>query len=86
METIAFENNKRLKYNYLNSLNKFNMNSVHQYYKDLGLKDNFNLTLTTEKKVLEIWKCIDISQAAEIDRSSGRFLKDGSNILSKLPA
>ena len=51
------------------------MNSVHQYYKTIEPKDNFDLTLTTEKKVFEILQCIYISKAAEIDKISGRFLK-----------
>ena len=66
-----------------NSPNKFDMNSVHQYYKKIELKDNFNLTLATEKKVLEVLQCIDISKAAGIDKMLGRFLKDGANILAK---
>ena len=59
------------------------MNSVRQYYKKMELKDKFNLTLTTEKKVLEVLQCIDISKAAGIDKILGRFLKDGANILAK---
>ena len=59
------------------------MNSVHQYYKKIKLKDNFNLTLTAEKKVLEILQCIDISKTAGINKISGRFLKDGANVLAK---
>ena len=51
------------------------MNSVHQYYKKTELKDNFNLTLTTENKVLEVFQCIDISKAARGDKISGRFFK-----------
>ena len=37
-----------------NSPNKFDISSVHQYYKIIELKDNFNLNLTMEKKVLEV--------------------------------
>ena len=66
-----------------NSPNKSDMNSVHQYYKNIELKDNFNLTLTTEKKVLEVLQCIDISKPAAIDKISGKFLKDGADILVK---
>ena len=36
-----------------------------------------------EKKVLEVLQFIDISKAAGIDKISGRFLKDGANILAK---
>ena len=32
-----------------NSPNKFNINSVCQYYKNMELEDNFNLNLTMEK-------------------------------------
>ena len=72
-----------LLWNLPNSPNKFDTNSVHQYYKNIELKDNFNLNLTTEKKVLEVLQFIDISKAAGIDKISGRFLKDGANILAK---
>ena len=58
-------------------------NSVHQYYKNIELKDKFNLNLTTEKKFLEVLQFIDISKAAGIDKISGRFLKDGAHILAK---
>ena len=30
-----------------------------------------------------MYKCIDISKAIEIDKISGRFLKNGANILAK---
>ena len=66
-----------------NSPNKLDINSVHQYYKNIELKDNFNLNLPTEKKVLEVLQFIDISKAAGIDKISGIFLKDGANILAK---
>ena len=40
--------------------------------------------MATEKKVLEILQFINISKAAGIDKISGRFLKDGANILAKI--
>ena len=39
--------------------------------------------MTTENKVLEILKFIDISKATGIDKISGIFLKDDANILAK---
>ena len=66
-----------------NNPNKFDINSVHIYYKNIELKVNFNLNLTTGKKVLEILQFIDISKAVGIDKISGRFLKDRANILAK---
>ena len=66
-----------------NSPKKLDMNSVHWYYKKIELKDNFNLTLTTEKNILEVLQCIDILKASEIVKTPGRFLKDGANILAK---
>ena len=65
-----------------NCNNKSDINSVHQYYKNIELKHNFNLNLTMEK-VLEVLQFIDISKAAGIDKISGRFLKDSTNILAK---
>ena len=61
--------------NLSNSPDKFDINSLHQYYKNIKLKDNFNLNLTTEKNVLEVLQFIDISKAAGIDKISERFLK-----------
>ena len=49
----------------------------------MELTDNFNLTLPAKKKVLEVLQFFDISKAAGIDKISGRFLKDGVNILAK---
>ena len=69
--------------NFPNSPNKFDINSVHHYYKNIERKDNFNLNLTTEKKILKVLQFIDISKAAGIDKISGRFLKDNANILAK---
>ena len=66
-----------------NFSSKFDMNFIHQYYKELELKYSSNVTLTMEKKVLEILQCVDISKAAGIDKILGRFLKDGANILAK---
>ena len=59
-----------------NSPNKFDINSVHHYYKIIELKDNFNLNLTTEKTVLEVLQFFEISEAAGIGNISWRFLKD----------
>ena len=55
---------------------QINWNLVTGY---IELKDNFNLNLTTEKKVLEVLQFTDISKAAGIDKISGKFLKDGAN-------
>ena len=69
--------------NLLHFPNKYDVNFVPQHHKKLELKDNFILTLATEKKVSKILQCIDMSKASGIDKSSGRFLKDGANILAK---
>ena len=65
------------------SPNKFDMNYVHQYYNKLGRKDDFNLTLTTEKNVLEILQCINISKVAGMEKILRKFLKEGANTLAK---
>ena len=69
--------------NLSNPPNKFDMNCVHQYYKNIELKDNFNLNLTMQKKDVEVLQFPGISKAAGIDRISGRFLKDAAIILVK---
>ena len=58
----------------------------HIWYKfcsPILLKDNFNLNLTTEMKVLEVLQFIDTSKAVGIDEISGTFLKNIANILAK---
>ena len=38
---------------------------------------------TSEEKALKIMTYIESSQVAAVDKLSGRFLKDGANILAK---
>ena len=45
--------------------------------------DDFCLDNTSEEIVMEIMKNTESSEAAGVDRLSGRFLKDGANILAK---
>ena len=43
----------------------------------------FHLSDTSEEEVFKIMQGIDISKAAGIDNLSGKFLKDGTEILAK---
>ena len=47
------------------------------------ISDDFCLSNTSEEKFLKIMTNIESSKAAGVDRVSGRFLKDGTNILAK---
>ena len=47
------------------------------------ISDDFCLSKTCEEKVLKIMKNIESSKAASVDKLSGRFLKDDTNILGK---
>ena len=47
------------------------------------ISDDFCLSNTSEEKVLKIMTNIESSKAAGVDKLSGRFLKDGGNILAK---
>ena len=47
------------------------------------LPNNFNFSNVTEDFVLKLLKDINIDKAAGIDNLSGKFLKDGANILAK---
>ena len=62
---------------------KYNLQSVIRYYSSFMISDDFWLSNTSEEKVLKIMTNIEISKAAEVDKLSGRFLKDGANILAK---
>ena len=48
------------------------------------ISDDFCLSNTSEEKVLKIMTNIESSKAAGVYKLSGRFLKDGANILAKL--
>ena len=69
-------------WNIPNSPNKFDTNSVHQYYKNIELKDNFNLNLTTEGRFQKFCNLLTSQKQQELIQLR-RFLKDGANILVK---
>ena len=62
---------------------KYNLQSVIRYYSSIMILDDFCLSNTSEEKVLKIMTNIEISKAAGVDKLSGRFLKDGANMLAK---
>ena len=62
---------------------KYNLQSVIRYYSSFMISDGFCLSNTSEEKVLKIIINIEISKAAGVDKLSGRFLRDGANILAK---
>ena len=62
---------------------KYNLESVINYYSSFTITDDFCLNKTSEDKVLKkIWK-IEISKAASIDGRSGHFLQDRAEVLSR---
>ena len=67
-----------------NPPDKYNLSSVIRYYSSFMSSDNFCLSNTSEEKVLKIMTNIESFKAAGADKLSGRFLKDGANILAKL--
>ena len=62
---------------------RYTFNSVIQYYRHFIQTDAFHLTYTTEIDIEKILRSTNIRKAAGIDDLSGRFLKDGSRVLSK---
>ena len=66
-----------------NPPDKYNLQSVLRYYSSFTISDYFCLSNTSEEKVLKIMTNIESSKAAGVDKLSGRFLKDGANILAK---
>ena len=57
--------------------------SVFQYYSKIIIKKPFHPSHTFEEEVFKIMQNIDISKAAGKDNHSGKFLKDGTEILAK---
>ena len=51
--------------------NKYGIDSVKMFYKDLNITTKFQLKPTTEDIVLKLLKSIDISKAAGIDNLPG---------------
>ena len=66
-----------------NPPDKYNSQSVNRYYSSFMISDDFCLSNTSEENVLKIMTNIECSKAAGVDKLSGRFLKDGANILAK---
>ena len=62
---------------------KYDIDSVKNFYKNLNITTKFQLKPTTEDIVLKLLKNIDISKAAGVDNLPERFLKDGAVILAK---
>ena len=64
--------------------NVFTESKVASYYDDIKFKDlNFELSKTSSEKILNILKGSNPSKAAGIDNLSGKFLKDGTDILAR---
>ena len=66
-----------------NPPDKYNLESVLNYYSSFTITDDFYLNRTSENKVLKVIIKLEISKAAGIDRISRRFLRDGAEILSR---
>ena len=63
-----------------NPLNKYNLESVINYFSSFTIAEDFCLNKTSESKVLIILE-IEITKAPGMDKLSGRFLQDTANIL-----
>ena len=63
--------------------NKFTLNAVFQHYKGIIQSDSFNLATVSENTILTILKTTNVSKPAGLDSLSGRFLKDGAEVLAK---
>ena len=47
------------------------------------MSSNFELTHATENEILDIMNNIEVSEAAGIDKFSGRFLNDNTKVLAE---
>ena len=66
-----------------NAPNKYNIESVFQYYSKFIIEKPFHLSITSEEEVFKIIQNIDILKTAGIDNLSGKYLKEGAEILAK---
>ena len=66
-----------------NAPNKYNIESVFQYYSKFIIEKPFHLSDTSEEEVFKMMQNIKISKAAGKDNLSGKFLKDGAEIPAK---
>ena len=64
-----------------NPPDKYNLESVMNYYSNFIIADDFCSNKTSQNKVLKIILKIEISKAAGIDKLSGRYLRDAVEIL-----
>ena len=63
--------------------NKFGTDSINKYYNHLNILDkSFSFKSTTEKVVLKFLQDIEPSKSPGIDNVNGKFLKDGSSLLT----
>ena len=67
----------------LNPPDKYNLESVINYYSIFTITDDFSLKKTSENKVLKIILKIEISKAAGIEKLSRQFLRDAAEMLSR---
>ena len=62
--------------------NRFNKNSVLEYYKNLQVTKNFQFSQITDATIFEILKNLDVSKSAGNDNITAIFLKDGAEYLA----
>ena len=63
--------------------NKFDINSVREFYKPLNLEeDPFHFTKVSNKTILDFLKELKTNKATGVDDLLGRSLKDGSKVLA----
>ena len=62
---------------------KFGIESTKVYYEKYNLDGNdFTLSPTTEQTILKLLNSINPCKAAGLDNLSGKFLKEGANVLA----
>ena len=67
--------------------NKFDINSVREFYKPLNIeKKPFSFDQVSEKTISDFLKELKTNNATGIDNLSGRFPKEGTKVLTTLTA
>ena len=62
---------------------KFTLKAVFKHYKGIIQSDSYILAIVSENTIFTILKNTNVSKAAVLDKLSGRFLKDGVEVLAQ---
>ena len=67
----------------LKAPNRYTIKFISDYYEKLSLSESFKLDSVTEGYLFNVLTNVEVTKTAGLDQVSGKFLKDGAQILAK---